>query len=122
MLAAIIGALGASVSVAGVGHAYLREWRRAATWFAFVLVSELILYFAFADPGTSRVADLPLAVVLPAVSLLSLSIVDAYYVARRGRRSADPDALFCPLCGGQVDPAIDFCPWCAERLIFPGRY
>jgi hypothetical protein len=131
-VAALVGMLGATVGVAGVGHAYLREWRRAVAWFTFILGTELVLLSVFADPAavvaeegstasalatlTSTAATLPTTVTVPLLILLVLSTLDAYRVALTQPRAGGTDGPTCPYCGESVDPELDFCPWCTERF------
>lgn len=120
LIAALLGALGASFGIAGLGHLYLREWRRGVAWFTFVLGTMLVLVSVFDDPSsaTANVESLPLTVVAPIIVLLSASVFDAYYLARRGPFAHDdPNAVRCPNCGGQVDPDLQFCYWCSEPLL-----
>jgi len=125
LIATLVAVLGASVGVAGVGHLYLRKWRRAAAWFAFVLGATIVLVSVFVDPATlslshpATVANvdpnaLPTIVTAPVFALLLLNALDAYRLAARGPRTAD--APQCPACGGELDPELDFCPWCTTRL------
>ncbi|MDS0298107.1 zinc ribbon domain-containing protein [Halogeometricum sp. S1BR25-6] len=117
MVAAFVGVLGASVGIAGAGHVYLREWRRAASWFAFVVGAGLVLLSVFADPTAVTFATLdqvPSEVTGPLFVLLFLSTFDAYYVA--GRDARDETGPRCPACGGELDPEVRFCPWCATEL------
>lgn len=129
LVAVLLGTLGALLGVAGVGHAYLREWRRAVAWFAAVIGATLVLFATFADPEVAADPDAwPTEVVVPVLVLLSLSIFDAYYVARRAGGGtgtpgeadgggADADgATRCPNCGREVDGEYAFCAWCAEPL------
>jgi hypothetical protein len=125
MVAAFVGVLGASVGVAGAGHVYLREWRRAASWFTFVVGAGLILLSVFGDPTSVTFATLdqvPSEVTGPLFVLLFLSTFDAYYVAARGVR--DETESRCPVCRGELDPEVRFCPWCAtefeRRPVEPG--
>lgn len=119
LVAALLGAVGASFGIAGVGHLYLREWRRGVAWFTFVLGAMLVLVSVFANPE-SAITDLealPLTVVAPIIVLLSVSVFDAYYLARRGPFAYDdPSVIQCPNCGGRVDPDLQFCYWCTEPL------
>ncbi|WP_101296221.1 zinc ribbon domain-containing protein [Halegenticoccus soli] len=125
VIAALLGTLGALAGIAGFGHVYLREWRRAIAWFLFVLGASILLMVAFVDPevlATDPMSitadDLPMTVIGPIFLLLSLSIFDAYYVGRRGNRGGrgDDDGHACPHCGREVDADLDFCHWCTERL------
>lgn len=134
LIAAAVGLLGGALGAAGAGHAYLREWRRAVAWFLVVLGVGLVLVSVYTDPETvTWQSDLPLEVVLPLLVLSLLSAVDAYAVARKQATAtataaaggAPGDAvsdersdgeLTCPNCGQEVDPELDFCHWCTERL------
>jgi hypothetical protein len=131
LVATLIGVLGATVGVAGVGHAYLREWRRAVAWFTFVLGAELVLLSVFADPAAlaesgssgvvslaalqSMASGLPPTITGPVLVLFVLSILDAYQIALRGGREPEAGPT-CPNCGEEIDPELDFCPWCTERF------
>lgn len=122
IVAAAVATLGVLVGVAGAGHAYLREWRRAVGWFALVIGSSMLLTLAFVDvstldPTTVGLADLPPEVKLPVLALLLLSTLDAYRVANPGIRSGDEDGgVPCPNCGRALDDDLHFCPWCAGPL------
>jgi hypothetical protein len=124
ILAVVASALGAAVGIAGVGHAYLREWRRAAAWFALVVGSALVLLAVFTDPATVDPRAVPREVTLPLVVLFALSTLDAYVVAvrsadRSGTDAGDDGGPACPYCGKELDPDLSFCPWCTERLPAP---
>ncbi len=108
-----------ALAVAGLGHAYLRRWGRAAAWFLTIVTTAVVLVSAFADSSTG-VREWPLTVVLPLLGLFVLSAVDAYLLAAReptGEEGpGDEDASTCPECGREVDPGLDFCHWCTRRL------
>jgi peptidoglycan/LPS O-acetylase OafA/YrhL len=114
LVAALLGLAAATVGIAGAGHAYLRQWRRAAAWFSFVLGAGLVLVAVFADPSTATPTSLPPQVTVPVYAVLLASVVDAYRLARRSSGSADGPA--CPHCGRPVDPDLDFCHWCTRAL------
>lgn len=123
LIAAAAGLLGAALGVAGAGHAYLGEWRRAVAWFSAVLGAGLVLVSVLADPRTVTLGTLPPEVISALVGLLVLSAADAYRVAVRGGAAgrdgptgsaADPPS--CRDCGRPVDPDIGFCWYCAERV------
>ena len=119
LIAGAIGMVGAVLGVAGAGHAYLRKWRRAIAWFSLVLGVGLVLVSAFVDPATTSPAEMPPVVTVPLLALLLLSAVDAYVVARRQVDRPQPDAdgtVACPNCGKDVDPDLEFCHWCTDRL------
>ncbi|QCJ48254.1 zinc ribbon domain-containing protein [Haloprofundus sp. MHR1] len=138
----IAGALG--MFIAGLGHLYLRRWRRAIAWMALViLVGELFFSpetVAFLDSTVSQgppfVADQAPSspVVLEELLLVSFVIVasalDAVLVGLRTLRAEDAAAAGegddgpsdaeatwnCPNCGKAVEEEMEFCPWCAERV------
>ena len=131
LITALVGVLGATIGVAGAGHAYLREWRRAIAWFTFVLGAQLVLLSVFTDPSTlvgtesaapmsfsaiqSVATGLPSTVTGPILILFVLSVLDAYRLALLGGTS-DAEGPSCPYCGNEVDPELAFCPWCTERF------
>jgi hypothetical protein len=118
-VAAVVGAIGATVGIAGAGHVYLRQWRRAAAWFSVVLGASLFLVFAFTDPRTVTADSLPPEVVWPVVALLLASVADAYFAGRGGRATggrAEEDGPSCPACGRELDPALDFCWYCSAPV------
>jgi hypothetical protein len=94
----------------------------------------LALIWTFTDPQAvasggvmESSADLPAVVYVPMFTLLLVSVLDAYRIARlgtdttgRGSGAADEDGPVCPNCGKSVDPGLDFCHWCTERLDAPG--
>jgi hypothetical protein len=44
-------------------------------------------------------------------------MLDAYCVAKRGNeQTAVMEGTDCPHCGKEVDPDLDFCHWCTERI------
>jgi hypothetical protein len=117
LVAALVGAVGSVIGIAGVGHVYLREWRRAVAWFALVLGAGLALITTFADPQTATPSTLPVEVTAPLVVLFVLNTLDAYYVASRSVEPAEATAGdTCPSCGRETDASLEFCPWCAEPL------
>ncbi|MFB6302806.1 MAG: zinc ribbon domain-containing protein [Haloferacaceae archaeon] len=126
LVAAAAGLLGAALGVAGAGHAYLGEWRRAVAWFSVVLGTGLVLVSVLADPRTVTLGTLPAEVTLPLVGLLGLSVADASRIAARGDGRGDAgaggptgsaaNARSCRNCGRSLDPAVGFCWYCAERV------
>ncbi|MFC7204327.1 zinc ribbon domain-containing protein [Haloferax namakaokahaiae] len=116
LVAALVGVLGASLGIAGAGHVYLREWRRAVAWFSFVVGVALVLVSTFASPTVTSLDSLPPEVTVPVIVLLFLSALDAYRIAfYRGQQRADGTPT-CPACGGGLDYELTFCPWCATEI------
>lgn len=113
-IAVVLGLL-----VTGLGHAYLREWRRALAWLLFVLGASVVLSVTAAVPADATLSEWPLAALLFVLLLQAASVFDAYNVANRGRsrsRQSDPEKETCPHCGREVDGEMDFCWYCAESL------
>jgi len=116
-LAALLAAF-----VTGLGHLYLRRWRRGLGWL-LVLFAVTVLFVdpatvdAFATGGSVD----PLAVA-PIYAVGALSVVDAYLVARAGNFVAritpteDGEFTHCPNCGKELDGDLDFCQWCSTDL------
>lgn len=116
-VAAVLGAV-----AMGLGHLYLRRWRRALGWFAvFFGVSVL-----FVDPAVlaavarGRAGD-PTALA-PVLVVGSLSVADAYLLARARNATARPASgpgerpSRCPNCGSGLDADLGFCHWCAADV------
>jgi len=127
VIATLAAVLGATVGIAGVGHLYLRRWRRAAAWFAVVVGATVALIAAFVFPGMAGAGDpgavaaavdpasLPGTVVWPVFALLLLSTFDAHRVAT-ATPTAGGDSPACPSCGKELDRDLEFCPWCTAEL------
>jgi hypothetical protein len=109
----------------GLGHVYLREWLRALVWFFLVVTSSTLLVPDGAVPEglsveafATAAAGIPPEAALALVSITFFSMVDAYWVAkRRNERAAVVEGTTCPHCGKDVDPDLDFCHWCTERVV-----
>jgi len=131
--------LGALLSffLPGIGHVYLREWLRAAMWFALA-VSAVLLFvpmpdavMASAEAGGMESAwtaameatsDLSLEAMVPVLAVRIFSGIDAYWLALRAGSVGGDDGnggAECPSCGRTVDDDLDFCQWCTTPL--PGR-
>jgi hypothetical protein len=147
-LAALLGTL-----ATGLGHFYLRRWKRGLGWVAVALaVSALLVPPEAARALVSGGGDL--ATLAPLLAVGVASVADAYVLARMqqreprdragdgasagptsesesaaesrsrngsgdgsavGRASESGDAE-CQECGKELDPDLDFCPWCTVRL------
>ncbi|WP_226479366.1 DUF7575 domain-containing protein [Natrinema amylolyticum] len=118
-LAAVLAAV-----VTGLGHLYLRRWRRALGWLAVSLGVTAL----FTDPAAleefrtgSWTLDALLSIA-PMVIVIGFSIVDAYLLAQiqnadaRSTESPDRDPVSCPHCGNDFDPDLEFCHWCTKSV------
>ncbi|WP_159898642.1 zinc ribbon domain-containing protein [Salinirussus salinus] len=116
-VAAVLGAV-----AMGLGHIYLRRWRRAIGWFAvFFGVS-----FLFVDPAAlaavARGSAADPTALAPVFVVGSLSVADAYLLARARNATVRPVSVpeerptRCPNCGDELDADLDFCHWCAADV------
>ncbi|RDZ63263.1 zinc ribbon domain-containing protein [Haloferax sp. Atlit-12N] len=139
-LAAILG-----LAITGLGHLYLRRWRRAAMWVLLTLAVSALFVPPEALESLSNAGTMPpsefvsiLTELLPILAVSLVSVLDAFFLglqqaAERAARSAadaaddsvaavsdsDSDAVTCPECGREVDADLDFCHWCTTRLDEP---
>lgn len=129
-LAALLAAL-----VTGLGHLYLRRWRRAIGW----LVVSILVSVVFVDPaaGEELMTGTPtretLVAVAPMLIVVGLNILDAYLLARMRHTGAavsasghssdadEADEIACPHCGKALDPDLEFCHWCTRPVEDAGR-
>ena len=110
-----------AVLVTGLGHLYLRRWRRALGWLvAMFAVAWFLVDPAALDALASGSAVDPLSVA-PLLVAGGLSVADAYLLAHAQNRVArrtptDGELTHCPYCGEELDPDLDFCQWCTAEL------
>ncbi|WP_144905780.1 zinc ribbon domain-containing protein [Halobellus captivus] len=115
-LAAVLAAV-----VTGLGHVYLRRWKRALGWLTVLFgVSFLLVDPSVLDELASGTVD-PVASA-PILLVGALSVIDAYVIARvqnsivRIRASHGREQVHCPNCGKELDPDLTFCQWCTAEL------
>jgi len=112
-----------AVLATGLGHLYLRRWRRAVGWIA-ALVAVSVL---FVDPGTvdALLAGNPVdpLTIAPIAVIGGFSVVDAYLLAsvqnalaRRRAATDNGELAHCPNCGKELDDDLEFCHWCSTDL------
>ncbi|SER35391.1 zinc ribbon domain-containing protein [Natrinema salaciae] len=116
-----------AVLVTGLGHLYLRRWRRALGW----LASSFLVTVLFVDPAavdelsTGAPSLETLLTAAPMLVVAGLSTLDAYVLARARHSSASAtalpsdaadDAFACPHCGKALDPELEFCHWCTRSV------
>jgi len=111
-----------SMLATGLGHLYLRRWRRALGWLAVVLG---VSYF-FVDPAALDAAasgeTFDLLELAPVLVVTSLSVADAYLLAyvhnavAQATATPDGELSHCPNCGKEVDADLEFCHWCTAEL------
>lgn len=116
-LAALLGAL-----ATGLGHLYLRRWRRAIGWLlALFATTALFVEPAAVDALAAGDAVEPVSI-LPILFVASLSAVDAYLLAYAHNHLAarpwtrDGKLVDCPTCGRELDPDLGFCHWCTTEI------
>ncbi|WP_423746592.1 zinc ribbon domain-containing protein [Haladaptatus sp. SPP-AMP-3] len=117
--------------VVGLGHFYLRRWKRALAWITIlagvVLLSDphaVTTYRNLSDPhvltpqidGTDNLWG-----TVPIFVISFLAAVDAYTIAYvQNQELATPvetdDRDQCPYCGHDIDPSLEFCHWCTTEL------
>jgi len=143
-LAALLGTL-----ATGLGHFYLRRWRRGLGWFLVAVVTSVFFVPADAARALLSGGGGDPATLFPMFVVGVASVADAYVLARLRQREArlqadetsaggtpedraavsttsgpaepgaaddSPTAGTCPNCGKDLDPDLDFCPWCTTRL------
>lgn len=116
-LAALLAAL-----ATGLGHLYLRRWRRAFGWLAVLFGATAL----FVDPATLEALanrnGVDTLSILPILVVGSLSVVDAYVLAHaqnavaRLTVTSDGQLTHCPNCGKELDSDLEFCQWCTADL------
>lgn len=112
----------------GVGHLYLREWSRAATWFLLWAATALFAtgistapaasvaaVVAFGERFVAALSDLEMVPSLALAAVTGFAVVDAYWLAARREEQAAQGPT-CPDCGKEIDPSLEFCHWCTRRL------
>lgn len=119
-LAALLG-----VFATGLGHLYLRRWRRAIAWFGILIGVTALFVDPAAVDSLSSGTDVDLEAVAPVLVIGALSVVDAYLLARThnavARRSdtSEGQRADCPNCGKELDPTLEFCHWCTMEFDDP---
>lgn len=123
--AIIAGFLG--ILYPGLGHVYLREWVRAGTWFVLAIVTVAIVlpssvYQAVEagglDAAIAASRELPFSVLLVITGIRVLNSIDAIWLAlsAASKVAGAHDAPTCQHCGGELDPDLEFCPWCSNEI------
>jgi hypothetical protein len=112
----------------GLGHAYLRAWVRAVSWFLLAVAAVVIVLpestFGAVESGGIEAAieasaSLPSTVYLASLTVRVANALDAWLFALRdptAEESGSEGVADCPQCGGDLDEDLDFCPWCTTRL------
>lgn len=104
----------------GLGHLYLRRWRRGLGWFLASYAVGLLVVPASALEGVLQGDAIPLEALWPVLAVQAAAAVDAYRIAKLaptepvGEEGAE--SVPCPHCGKELDPDLDFCHWCTSEL------
>lgn len=111
-----------SILYPGLGHAYVRSWRRALCWylggFGLLLVaSPELLAAVFGTQGVEALLEasrqIPVeTLVAVVISVRVLGTADVWLLLTRRARS--DGKAHCESCARESDPDIDFCPWCLD--------
>jgi uncharacterized paraquat-inducible protein A len=109
-----------SLLVVGLGHLYLRRFKRAVGWVVLVVTTGFVWVPTETLETLWAGQQVDPVVLAPILAVAAMATVDAFSVARQGQRrmtvTADGDLLTCPVCGNEVDPELDFCHWCTTDL------
>lgn len=111
----------------GLGHLYLRAWLRAVGWFVLAIAGAALVvpdaaYTAYESGGLDALyaasSEFGMNVFISLLGIRLLNVVDAYLTALKQSKNAATTAEEggCPECGKELDPTLDFCPWCTTRL------
>ncbi|MFC6903995.1 zinc ribbon domain-containing protein [Halalkalicoccus tibetensis] len=100
--------------VTGLGHLYLRRWRRAAGWLLLVAAAAVVLAPGVESPSVLVGASFQ---AVPLFVLVWLSALDAYMVAYRQNLVGDIDSeRRCSRCYRTQGMDIGFCEWCGDEV------
>lgn len=118
LLAVALGAV-----VTGLGHLYLRRWRRALGWLLVTVGTANLVVPESALDALASGGQFPFLASLPLLAISTLSVVDAYVVAVnaefRAGETTDTESdseRDCPNCGRSTDRELDFCQWCSTPV------
>lgn len=104
--------------VTGLGHLYLRRWRRAAGWLLLVGAAAVVLTPGVA--GSSVLVGASFQAV-PLFVLVWLSALDAYMVAYRQNLVGDiSNERRCSRCYRTHGMDVGFCEWCGDEAVGAG--
>ena len=130
VVTALVALGGAMIGVPGVGHAYLRRWKRSLLWLTVTLGAGIMLISYYVpDPSTLDPFDIgaiPIEVRATLFVITAVSVFDATLLAYLDGRSesgigsdetvVEDGTRSCPHCGKPTDADLDFCTWCTEPL------
>ncbi|MUV89691.1 zinc ribbon domain-containing protein [Halapricum sp. CBA1109] len=116
-LAVVLGTL-----VTGLGHLYLRRWRRALGWLAVLFGTSYVFVDTATLAAIAAGSSVDPMALLPVLVVASGSVADAYLLARTHNAVAavtvtdDGSLTHCPNCGKELDTDLEFCHWCTARV------
>jgi hypothetical protein len=116
-VAAVLGA-----AAMGLGHLYLRRWRRAFGWFAIFFGVSFLSVEPAALAAVARGSPGDPTALAPVFVVGVLSVADAYLLARARNATTQPVSvpgerpIRCPNCGDELDAELGFCHWCAAAV------
>jgi hypothetical protein len=120
-------AVALTIALPGLGHVYLRRFKRAVLWLVLYVASTTFLLSDETMPDSLSVEAIrsageaiPIEVTILIIGISALCLLDAYMLAReindRARRASGEAPAHCPNCGEELDADLDFCHWCTARL------
>lgn len=111
IVTAIVASLGAFFGIAGVGHAYLRQWRRSIVWFLLAIGSGIALVFYYVeDPAAIDPFDagaIPQEVYIPLFVIIALSVIDAVLLSIAAGRTEPDERLAANAIDSDSTPIED---------------
>ena len=118
-----------SVLATGLGHLYLRRWKRALGWLATLYVVAVLFVPSSVLDTLFTGGPVDLLAAAPVLLVSGLCVLDAYLLAHVQNTferlvtievsqptESDAEAVRCPSCGRALDADLDFCHWCTTQL------
>lgn len=105
-----------ALPITGLGHVYLRRWKRAIGWVLVVAAATALFVPPGVVEGPFTLAGTSLRETAPVVSLVAVSAMDAYLLARRENIASEiHGAERCPHCYRELAADVGFCEWCGRE-------
>lgn len=106
-----------ALPVTGLGHVYLRRWRRALGWLLVVTAATALFVPPEALENPAALTGIPFWDTAPLFLIVGLSAVDAYLLARHQNVVSEiRTARRCSDCYRELTADVAFCAWCGTEL------